>query len=105
MMATTHKNSSPLSERVYKELSKIPKGTVITYKELAKRCGTPNTVRHIATIVGKNPNPITVPCHRVIRSDGAIGEYTFKGKRNPAKKIALLKSEGVKISGNKVVEK
>ncbi len=69
-----------LAERVYKELQKIPKGKVITYKELAKRVGKPTAIRRVATLVGQNPNLTIVPCHRVIRSDGSIGEYTYKGK-------------------------
>ena len=91
-----------LAEKVYKELSRIPKGTVITYKELAKRVGSPRAIRRVATIVGKNPNPITIPCHRVIRSDYSIGEYTYKGKRDRNKKIELLTQEGVLIRNKKV---
>lgn len=93
-----------LAARVYKELRKIPKGKIVTYKELAKRVGKPAAIRRVATIVGQNQNPIVIPCHRVIRSDGLVGEYTYKGKRNVAKKIALLKSEGVHIKNGKVLE-
>ncbi len=92
-----------LKTKVYEELSKIKKGEVLTYKELAKKVGSPKAIRAIATIVGQNPNPIIVPCHRVIRSDMKVGEYTYKGKRNQKMKIKLLKEEGVKIVGEKVV--
>ncbi len=94
-----------LSELVYTELTKINKGTVITYKELAKRVGVPKAIRRVATIVGQNQNPITIPCHRVVRSDMTIGEYTYKGKRNQQKKIKLLKSEGVHIENKRVIIK
>ncbi len=94
-----------LNERVYTELAKIPKGSVITYKELAKRVGVPKAIRRVATIVGKNPNPIIIPCHRVIRSDMTVGEYTYKGKRNQQKKINLLKAEGVQIQNKRVIIK
>lgn len=99
---TAH-SADTLSARVYSELKKVPKGQVITYKELARKVGKPNAIRRVATIVGQNAMPIIIPCHRVIRSDGQVGEYTYKGKRNQAKKIALLKSEGIKFSGTKVL--
>ena len=92
-----------LKEKVYEEISKIKKGSVLTYKELAEKAGSPKAIRAVATIVGKNPNPIVVPCHRVIRSDYKVGEYTYKGKRNQKMKIKLLTEEGIKIKGEKVV--
>lgn len=92
-----------LKEKVYKELSNIKKGSVITYKELAAKVGSPKAIRAVATIVGQNPNPIVVPCHRVIRSDHKVGEYTYKGKRNQKMKIKLLTAEGIVIKGEKVV--
>jgi O-6-methylguanine DNA methyltransferase len=92
-----------LKEKVYAEISKIKKGKVLTYKELAEKVDSPKAIRAVATIVGKNPNPILVPCHRVIRSDGKVGEYTYKGKRNQKMKIKLLREEGVVIKGDRVV--
>lgn len=92
-----------LKEKVYAEISKIKKGKVLTYKELAEKVGSPKAIRAVATIVGKNPNPIMVPCHRVIRSDGKVGEYTYKGKRDKKMKIKLLMEEGVKIKDEKVM--
>lgn len=93
-----------LARRVYAELKRIRKGQVIKYKELAKRAGKPAAIRRVATIVGQNPNPIIVPCHRVIRSDGNVGEYTYEGKRNLAKKISLLRGEGVLIRNGKITK-
>ncbi len=92
-----------LKEKVYAEISKIKKGSVLTYKELAEKVGSPKAIRAVATTVGKNPNPIIVPCHRVIRSDHKVGEYTYKGKRNQKMKIKLLTEEGLKIKGEKVM--
>lgn len=91
-----------LQAKIYAELQRIPTGSVCTYKELARRVGT-KAIRRVATIVGQNQNPITIPCHRVVRSDYTVGEYTYKGKRNQKKKIELLKSEGVKIVDKKVI--
>lgn len=92
-----------LKEKVYAEISKIKKGKVLTYKELAEKVGSSKAIRAVATIVGKNPNPIIVPCHRVIRSDGKVGEYTYKGRRNQKMKIKLLQDEGVVIKGERAM--
>ncbi len=65
-----------LQLKVWQELCKIPMGTVISYAELAKRVGNPKAVRAVGTAVGKNPIPLLIPCHRVIKSNGEIGNYT-----------------------------
>ena len=65
--------------QVFEEISKIPKGQVITYKELAKRIGRPNAYRAVANACGKNNDPKNIPCHRVIRSDGTLGGYSLDG--------------------------
>ena len=59
-------------KKVWLELSKIPKGETKTYKEIAIAIGRPLAVRAVANACGKNPLPIKIPCHRVIRSDGKI---------------------------------
>ena len=65
--------------KVWKEIKKIPKGKVKTYKELAKAIEKPNASRAVANACGKNPYPVIIPCHRVIRSDGKMGGYSGKG--------------------------
>ncbi len=77
-------------ERVYKVVSKIPKGKVMTYAEVAKAVGSPRAFRAVGSALNKNPNPVIIPCHRVIRSNGEVGGYRGGTK----KKIALLKKEG-----------
>ena len=91
-----------LKEKVFKQVSKIPKGKTITYKQLADKLKT--SPRAIAKILSTNPTPITVPCHRVIRADGKIGGYTYKEKFKPEMKIKLLRKEGVKIKNQRAVE-
>ncbi len=76
----------------------IPKGEVMTYAEVAKRANASGAARAVGTIM-KNNYDTTVPCHRVVRSDGHIGEYNRGGK---VKKLELLKSEGVSFEGDKV---
>ena len=63
-------------KKVWKELLKIPFGQTVSYRELARRIGHPKAFRAVGSAVGKNPLPITIPCHRVIRSDGKIGGYS-----------------------------
>jgi O-6-methylguanine DNA methyltransferase len=77
------------TEKVLQIVSKIPKGKVITYKEIAKLAGSPNGYRAVGNILNKNYNP-KIPCHRVIRSDGKISGYN----RGVTKKISLLAKEG-----------
>lgn len=84
-------------EKCYKALLKIPTGKVTTYSELAKAVGT-KAVRAVGTAMAKNEKLIEIPCHRVVRSDGSIGQYAM----GTPKKIELLESEGLTIEGGKV---
>lgn len=77
------------TEKVYEVVSKIPKGEVLTYKQVAKKAGNRKASRAVGSILHKNFNP-NIPCHRVIRSDGKLGGYN-KGDKN---KIKILKKEG-----------
>ena len=81
--------------RVWKEISKIPFGETRTYKDLAIAIGKPNSSRAVANACGKNPYPVIIPCHRVIRSDGILGGYSGVG--GVKKKKELLKLENVKF--------
>jgi len=79
-------------------VSKVPKGKVTTYKELARALGKPRTWRAVANALARNPHPIKIPCHRVVRADGKVGGYKLGGKR----KVELLLGEGVMINKGKV---
>lgn len=81
------------AQRVYKVVKKIPKGTVLTYKQVAERAGNPLASRAVGNILNKNYDP-TIPCHRVIRSDGKLGGYN-RGKKA---KEEILKKEGFAVS-------
>lgn len=78
------------AEKVYKMVKKIPRGKVLTYKEVARRVGSQRAWRAVGNILNKNRDP-KIPCHRVIKSDGKIGGY----KNGIKKKTSLLKKEGV----------
>ena len=72
---------------VWAEIDKIPYGTTITYKEIAKKIGKPRAARAVANACGQNPDPIIRPCHRVICSDGKIGGYSAPGGAEMKKKL------------------
>ncbi|PJE64119.1 MAG: 6-O-methylguanine DNA methyltransferase [Candidatus Ryanbacteria bacterium CG10_big_fil_rev_8_21_14_0_10_43_42] len=76
-------------ERVLATVARIPKGTVMSYKEVAIVAGNPGAARAVGIIMKQNFNP-DIPCHRVIRSDGTIGGYN----RGAERKKELLKKEG-----------
>ena len=80
---------SDFSKKVYGVVKKIPKGKVLTYKEVAKKAGRPKASRAVGNILNKN-HDASIPCHRVIRSDGKLGGYN-KGVEAKRK---ILRSEG-----------
>ena len=82
-----------------KKLLLIPRGRVTTYASIAHSLDS-KAYRAAGNAMNKNPNPIRVPCHRVVKSDGSLGGYA-KGK---AAKIALLEKEGVRIENDKIVD-
>ena len=86
---------TPFQIKVWNYLMKIPKGKVLTYKEVAKAIGKPKSYRAVGNVIGKNPYPPKIPCHRVVRSDGGIGGYSGKGGIDQKKR--LLRSEKVFI--------
>lgn len=83
------------TQKVYAVVAKIPKGQVLTYKEVAKRAGSPKAFRSVGNILRKNCSP-KIPCYRVIRSDGKAGGY--KGIMNNKEKVKILRKEGVRIN-------
>lgn len=85
------------AERCYALIKAIPQGRVTSYKEIAKALDT-KAYRAVGTAMSKNKNLITVPCHRVVKSDGRVGGYALGTEA----KIALLEKEGIKIRGMKV---
>lgn len=84
------KNS--FTQKVYQIVKKIPKGEVLTYKEVATCAGKPKACRAVGNILNKNYDP-KIPCHRVIRSDGKAGGYN----RGAVNKIKILEKEGANL--------
>lgn len=90
------KTETNFADRVREVVRNISRGSVLSYARVAKISGAPGAARAVGTIM-KNNFDSTVPCHRVVRSDGAVGEYNRGGSE--AKKRLLMK-EGVRFSGN-----
>ncbi len=84
-------------QRCYDLLKKIPKGKVTTYSEIARALNS-TAHRAVGSAMAKNEKLITIPCHRVVRKNGDVGEYALGQK----KKIELLQSEGIKIENARV---
>lgn len=76
-------------DRVLGIVAKIPKGETLSYKQVAALAGSPRAYRAVGNIMNKNENP-KVPCHRVIKSDGAVGGYAHSTET----KKAILQKEG-----------
>ena len=89
-----------LDKKVYKKLAEVPKGKITTYGELAKAVGIKNGQRAIGRIMNKNPYPVIIPCHRVVKSDGKIGGYAYGEKV----KLCMLKKEGIQVINGKIID-
>lgn len=103
-MPTPSSSAVPLRESLFRKrvmgvVRAIPKGSVMTYAEVARKAGSPGAARAVGTLMKGNFDR-NIPCHRVVRSDGIIGDYNRGGA---LRKQAILKREGVKFSGNRVI--
>ena len=88
------------TKRIYEAVKKIPKGKVATYADVAEMAGDRKMARAVGNALHKNPDPSTIPCHRVVNSKGELaGEYAFGGAW---KQGQILQSEGVEIVENRV---
>jgi O-6-methylguanine DNA methyltransferase len=87
---------SPFEQDVWHKALEIPRGEVRPYGWIAAEIGRPKAVRAVGTALGHNPVPLIVPCHRVVRSDGTIGQYSLGG---PSNKRTILSAEGLDPDG------
>jgi O-6-methylguanine DNA methyltransferase len=83
---------SPFEQDVWRKALEIPRGEVRPYGWIAAEIGRPKAVRAVGSALGHNPVPLIVPCHRVVRTDGSIGQYSLGG---PANKRTILAAEGL----------
>jgi methylated-DNA-[protein]-cysteine S-methyltransferase len=85
---------SEFEQAVLLKAREIPRGQVRTYGWIASEIGRPLAVRAVGTALRKNPVPVFIPCHRVVRSDGQLGQYALGGTEQ---KAAILSAEGVAV--------
>ena len=83
---------SAFEQDVWHKALEIPRGEVRPYGWVAAEIGRPRAVRAVGTALGHNPVPLIVPCHRVVRTDGTIGQYSLGGPQN---KRTILAAEGL----------
>jgi O-6-methylguanine DNA methyltransferase len=93
---------SEFMRRVYETTISIPKGKVITYGELARLVGHRKAARAVGNAMAKNPLPLVIPCHRVVRSTLKVGSYGFERNGRSRTKRALLENEGARFDGERV---
>jgi O-6-methylguanine DNA methyltransferase len=91
-------NGTSFQKKVWGVMARIPKGKVSTYGLVARAIGNPKAVRAVGFACNQNPFAPDVPCHRIVSSDGKLGGYAH----GSAKKIALLKSEGIEVRKGRV---
>lgn len=88
------RSGTPFQRRVWEELRTIPRGSTVTYGELASRIGRPGAARAVGAAVARNPVSIVVPCHRVVGGDGSLTGYAGGVER----KRAILEIEGALVA-------
>ncbi len=81
--------NTEFAQAVFAVVKAIPKGKVLTYKQVAEAAGRPKAYRAVGSVLNTNYDP-SIPCHRVVRSDGRMGGYN----RGEERKIEILKEEG-----------
>jgi O-6-methylguanine DNA methyltransferase len=90
------RGATPFEVAVWNKALEIPRGEVRPYAWVAAEIGRPKAVRAVGSALGRNPVPLVVPCHRVVRGDGTIGQYSMGG---PDVKRQVLAAEGVDLDG------
>ena len=89
---TLDPSGTDFQHRVWRALTKIPAGTTASYADIARKIDAPRSVRAVAQACGANPLALAIPCHRVVRSDGALSGYRWGATR----KRALLEREAAR---------
>jgi O-6-methylguanine DNA methyltransferase len=88
------RSRTPFEVKVLRIAASIPRGEVRPYGWLAREADRPDAARAVGSTMARNPIPLIIPCHRVVRSDGHLGEYSLGGPHN---KVDLLSHEGVDL--------
>jgi O-6-methylguanine DNA methyltransferase len=89
---------TPFQIKAYKAVSSIPWGETKSYKWVARMLNKPESQRAVGQALKKNPYPFIIPCHRVIREDGAVGGFAYGGRRLKKKLLELEKAGIIKAT-------
>jgi methylated-DNA-[protein]-cysteine S-methyltransferase len=87
-------------DEVFEILKKVPRGSVTTYGELARVLGRPGAARAVGNALNKNEHLKTIPCHRVVKSNGELGGFAL----GVQVKTEFLAEEGIKVKDGRVVD-
>jgi methylated-DNA-[protein]-cysteine S-methyltransferase len=99
---------SAYQQAILRLLAEVPKGKVTTYGDLAKELSkrnpnwSPSASRAVGTTMRNNPCGPQIPCHRVIKSDGAVGNFRGGARGAVEEKIGMLRDEGITVSNGKI---
>jgi methylated-DNA-[protein]-cysteine S-methyltransferase len=99
---------SAYQQAILHVLAEVPKGKVTTYNDLAKELSkrepswSPNASRAVGTTMRNNPCGPQIPCHRVVKSDGSVGNFRGGAEGAVEEKIAMLRKEGVTVQNGKI---
>jgi len=99
---------SPYQQAILRILAEVPRGKVTTYGDLAKELSrrdpqwSPSASRAVGTTMRNNPCGPQIPCHRVIKSDGTIGNFRGGAKGAVDEKIQMLRDEGVTVTSGRI---
>ncbi len=88
-----------LKDKIYQKLKKVPKGKVVTYKSLGESVNS-KAYRYVGMCMKTNFDPIKIPCYKVVKSDGRIGNYSASG--GVKSKIKKLEADGIKVVNGRV---
>lgn len=92
---------SEFAQKVLKTCMEIPPGQTLTYSQLAKKAGFPKAARAVSSILAKNKLPLIIPCHRVVRADGKIGNFSVPGGTKIKKRMLdYEKNQYAKCTGS-----
>lgn len=89
----------PFCARVLRALRGVAFGRTISYGELARRAGRPGAARAVGQAMARNPLPVIVPCHRVLRSDGALGGFSGPGGQACKRRLLVLERRSASVTG------
>ena len=83
-------NLTPFARKVLTACGKIPPGKTVSYSQLAGMIGKPRASRAVGSALARNPIPLIIPCHRIIHSDGSLGNFSAFGGTSTKKKLLAL---------------